>query len=251
LRHISWVLGTALVVSACGRQGVSPASPDTRVEDYRAAPPAAAQPSPPPAENQQAARLLAARTVEAFEALESMRATVHTTDLDPADGDLYKGILDVHYQAPAKFMFTVKPGSRHNVGTKMAFEDGDTHISVRPGGMLGFAKVKLPVDDKRVQTSRGFPIMAITQKSMVGRLKHPKAIVGLLGEASLEGKPVQVLSVTGPVLPKGATEEWVYADKTTALPLRGELRIGKQVVFSTTLKDFQPNAQLPKGVFDL
>jgi hypothetical protein len=189
--------------------------------------------------------------VEAFGALKSLRATVHTTDLDPADGDVYKGILDVYFQAPARFMFTVKPGSRHNVGTRMAFRDGDAGISVRPGGVLGFAKVKLGVEDKRVRTSSGFPIMAITPKSMVGRLADPQAILGHVGDAAVDGKAVTVLAVSGPVLPRGATEEWVYADKATGLPIRGELRVGKQVVFSTTLREFKPDAAIPEGTFDL
>jgi hypothetical protein len=239
-----------MTVTACGTSPTQ-APKDVKARATTPQQPPAQAPAPPPEDNQKVAREHAQRAIAAFGALKSLQATVHTIDVDPVDGDAYKGILDVYFQAPGKFRIAVQPGSRLNVGTRMVFTDGDDHISVRPGGMLGFAKVKLGVQDARVKTSRGFQIMKITKKSVMARLSDPRAVVGYMGETKLDGRAMTVLSVTGPILLEGTTEERVYIDRLTSLPIRGELRAGRQIVFSTTLATHSVNAPAPEGAFDL
>lgn len=208
-------------------------------------------PTPPPPSSQAVAKALADKASVALDTIGSFTAEARTIDVDPNDGDVYKVNVSVMFKSPAKNKFTVLPGSHSNEGLRMVFDDGGDHVIVRPGGLLGMARIKLGVDDSRVRTSRGFPLMQITQKGILSRLSSPKATLGYLGEASIDGAKAQVVSVTGPALLKGVTEERVFLDNTTYLPVRSEMRAGKEIVFAVTVKNLEPKATLPADAFDI
>lgn len=238
--------GALLLLAACGQQ-----PPVTTQARTQAAPaPVPVAPTPPPPSNQQVARELAGKAIATFGQLKTFRATAVSTDNDPKNQETYKSAVEVQFRAPNRFRLQVLPGY-DNAGLKLAFDDGGDKITVRLSGVLGVAKIHLGLDDSRARTSRGFPFMGITIKGTLSRLGDPRAVVGYLGDTVVEGKNCHVLGVTGGVLLPTVTEERVFFEKGTFLPVRAEERIGAKIVFSSTLKDLQPNAPIAPDAFNI
>lgn len=245
------ILGAGLLAAGCGLVPASqaPSAPKKASPPGKGSPPAV--PTPPSPGNQAVATDLANRAVQALGTIGTFTAEARIVDVDPLDGDVYKVNVSVMFKAPARNRFTVLPGSHSNEGLRMMFDDGGDHVIVRPGGILGMARIRLGVDDERVRTSRGFPLMQITQRGILNRLTSPNAALAYLGESSLEGNKADVVALKGPVLLKGVTEERVFLDDRTHLPVRTEMRVGHEIVFAVTVKNLVPNAKLPPDAFDI
>ena len=211
-----------------------------------------AAPTPPPSPSNQAiARQMANKTVAAFAALKTFDGIAQTMEVDPKDGEVYRSEVDVMFKAPSKFRLTVRPGF-DMAGLKLSFDDGSDHVEVRMAGVLGVAKIKLGADDPKAKTSRGHSIMKVSEKGILTRLGNPKGQVAYIGDSAIEGKPTNVLSLTGSgVMLEGVTEERIHIDKATSLPIRGEMLNGRQVIFSSTIKNLRPNAPVSDDVFDI
>ncbi len=243
------LLGATLLAAGCGQEVPQAATTPRKAAPAKPAP--VTPPTPPPPSNQVIAKGLADKATEAFANVGTFKAEAQTIDVDPIDGDVYKAKVSVYYKAPAKFRLTVLPGSHSNEGLKMVFDDGGDHVIIRPGGFLGVARIKLGADDSRVRTSRGFPLMQITEMGILNRMSSPKSTLGYLGESAIDGTKAQVVAITGPALLQGVSEERVFLDNTTRLPIRSEMRVGKAIVFAMTIKNLIPNTDIPTDAFDI
>lgn len=242
-----WVLATVLTLglTACGG-----AVPTTGPSARRVAP-APARPTPPPNPSAQAiGKDLASKTVQAFNALESFEGVAQTMEVEPREGKTNKTEIDVLYKAPDRFRVQVRPGFE-NAGLKLVFHDGGEYLDIRLGGLLGVAKLRISADDPRARNSHGHPIMQVSEKGILNRLADPRATVTYLGDAVVEGKPTQVVRLTGPMLLPGVTEERIHIDKVTRVPLRGEMYQGSKIIFASTLKRIRLNPAVAPDAFEI
>jgi outer membrane lipoprotein-sorting protein len=233
-------------MSACG---TSPTA--TSPKKTAAAAPVPSNPTPPPSATDQAlGKELAAKAVQAFNSLKSFEGVAQTMEYDFKQSKTNKTEFNVLFKAPDRFRVQVRPGFE-NAGLKLVFNDGGDHLEIRMPGLLGVAKLKIGADDTRAQNSHGHPIMQVSEKGILNRLADTRGSVVYKGESTVEGKAAQVVSLTGPMLLKGVTEERIYIDKATTVPIRGEMLQGQRVIFASTIKQIKLNPAVSADEFDI
>ncbi len=238
---IAAVLAAGLV--ACGT------APTATVTKKAA--PAPTKPSPPPTPTNLAlGKELAAKTVQTFNSLQSFEGIAQTLEIEPTQGKTNKTEINILFKAPDRFRVQVRPGFE-NAGLKLAFRDGGDHLDIRLAGILGVAKLTIGADDPRARNSHGHQIMQVSEKGILNRLADPRGLVTYVGEAAVEGKPTQVVSLTGPMLLKGVTAERIHIDKATGVPIRGEMLQGSKLIFASTIKSIKLNPTVSSDAFDI
>lgn len=161
--------------------------------------------------------------------------------------------LDVIFQQPGRSkMEILEHANSMYVGVKLMYDSGQDKVTGRPGGMLGFAKLTVPMTDERILTRRGYRLDQVDTLAIVQRLINSNQTPKILGKTTVAGRSVAVLEYTPQNhFDPSITRELIGIDMQDHFVRIHEMYAGKDLVYSLKLLEVQINAPLSSKDFEI
>jgi len=162
--------------------------------------------------------------------------------------------LDVIFQKPgrSKMQILEHPNGMY-VGVKLVYDSGQDKVTGRPSGMLGFAKLTVPMTDERILTRRGYRLDSVDSLAIINRLVNdPNKKPKILGKTTMAGNQVAVLEyIPQNHFDPNSTRELPGIGMNTRVVRIHEMYAGKELVYSLKLPQVQMNAPLSAKDFEV
>lgn len=213
--------------------------------------PAAAAPKPAAPSAEQIGAELIAKSIQKFDQIQNF--SIIATAFEKNEKGVTNLKLKLHFQKPTRTkMEIVEHTNSLFVGAKLLYESGSDQVTGRPGGMMSFMKMTLPLSDDRISSRRGYRLDQIDTLAIVNRLLKSGQQPRVLGKANVGGREVAMLEFTGAnPFDQTITREVLGIDMQDQFVRSHEMYVGADLIYSLKLQQVDIDTQIPASEFTI
>lgn len=127
----------------------------------------------------------------------SFQARIQATEVKHDGRETIVSEASLTYRGPGSYRLEMLKSSKAAFqGAKLIFHTGERTVQVRPGGLLKFLPLTLPLNDPQLLSLNGYRLDQVTGHGVLERFESPAYELTVHGNATVGGDPVQILKVT-------------------------------------------------------
>jgi hypothetical protein len=189
----------------------------------------------------------------------SFQARISATEVKHDGRETIVSEAALTYRGPGSYRLEMLKSSKAAFqGAKLIFHSGEKTVKVRPGGLLKFLPLTLPLADPQLLSLNGYRLDQITGHGVLERLHDPAYEIRLHGKATVAGTPVQILKVTAAAntLDRRIAYEYVGFDEQHRFRMWAAfgdpaLRLPSDLLYQLTVDEVQPGVPVSDATFKL
>jgi hypothetical protein len=189
----------------------------------------------------------------------SFQARISATEVKHDGRETIVSEASLTYRGPGSYRLEMLKSTKAAFqGAKLIFHAGETSVKVRPGGLLKFLPLTLPLADPQLLSLNGYRLDQVTGHGVLERVIGPDYEIKVHGKATVGGDAVQILKVTAPAnsLDKRIAYEYIGFDEQHHYRLWAaygdpSLRLPSDLLYQMTVDEVTPGVPVSEATFKL
>ena len=189
----------------------------------------------------------------------SFQARINATEVKHDGRETIVSSAALTYRGPGSYRLEMLQSTRTTFqGAKLIFHTGEATVQVRPGGLLKFLPLRLPLADPQLLSLNGYRLDQVTGHGVLDRISDPTYDIRLHGKATVAGDAVEILKVTAPAttLDRRIAFEYIGFDSQQRYRLWAAyadpaLRLPSDLLYQMTVDEVRTDAPVTDAAFKL